>query len=209
LFGGVHSTSDTLSRVSASEAGFQPAGRAPAPPPLDLVQDFVNTEIPEWAQDDIATPEELEAWLYARGLLGRDEVVDADGFVAARSLRAVLRELALANTLGRAPDAQLLNAFNRAVAASLLRFELDRRGGLVLIPDAARSGVARALGAILVRVLEAQASGAWSRLKACRKETCGWLFYDASRNVSSTWCSMSICGNRTKTAAYRRRKRAS
>ena len=33
--------------------GFQPAGRAPAPAPLDLLQDFVNTEIPEWAQDDL------------------------------------------------------------------------------------------------------------------------------------------------------------
>ncbi len=43
-------------------------------------------------------------------------------------------------------------------------------------------------------------------MKACPDAHCGWLFYDASRNASSTWCSMSICGNRTKTAAYRRRK---
>jgi predicted RNA-binding Zn ribbon-like protein len=209
LFAGVGCTSDTLSKVSGSEAGFQPAGRAPAPPPLDLVQDFVNTEIPEWARDDIATPEELAAWLHARGLLDERDVVSADGFVAARSLRAVLRGLALANTLGEAPEAQLRRAFDRAVAVSLLRFELDRDGRLVLVPDAARDGAARALGAILVRVLEAQASGAWSRLKACRKESCGWLFYDGSRNASSRWCSMAICGNRTKTAAYRRRKQAS
>jgi predicted RNA-binding Zn ribbon-like protein len=189
--------------------GFQPAGRAPAPPPLDLVQDFVNTEIPEWARDDISTPRELAAWLRSRGLLGQDEVVDAEVFVSARSLRAVLRELALANTLGRGPDARVRGEFDRAVAASLLRFELDGKGRLLLVPDGARGGAARALGAILVRVLEAQASGAWSRMKACRKESCGWLFYDASRNASSRWCSMSICGNRSKTAAYRRRKRAS
>ena len=42
---------------------FQPAGRTPAPAPLDLLQDFVNTEIPEWARDDLSTPEELATWL--------------------------------------------------------------------------------------------------------------------------------------------------
>jgi hypothetical protein len=46
-------------------------------------------------------------------------------------------------------------------------------------------------------------------MKACPGPHCGWLFYDASRNSSSTWCSMAICGNRTKTAAYRKRRRGS
>ena len=68
--------------------GFQPAGRAAAPAPLDLVQDFVNTEIPEWARDDIATPELLAGWLRERSLLGPDEPVSADDFVAARELRS-------------------------------------------------------------------------------------------------------------------------
>jgi predicted RNA-binding Zn ribbon-like protein len=42
-------------------------------------------------------------------------------------------------------------------------------------------------------------------MKACRQETCGWLFYDGSRNRSSSWCSMQICGGREKARAYRRR----
>jgi len=186
--------------------GFQPAGRAPAPPPLDLVQDFVNTEIPEWARDDIATPDELAAWLRAHDLLARDGIVDADAFVTARALRRLLRELARLNTLGRAPDERLRDQFDRTAATILLRVELDGRGDVRLAPDG--DDATRALGAILVRVLDAQASGVWSRLKACRKQSCGWLFYDASRNASSTWCSMSICGNRSKTAAYRRRRKA-
>ena len=64
--------------------GFQPAGRAPAPPPLDLVQDFVNTEIAVWAVDDIATPELLAEWLRVRGLVASDATVDASSFVRAR-----------------------------------------------------------------------------------------------------------------------------
>ena len=39
----------------------QPGGRAPAPEPLDLVQDFVNTEVPDWHRDDISTPAALAA----------------------------------------------------------------------------------------------------------------------------------------------------
>jgi predicted RNA-binding Zn ribbon-like protein len=186
---------------------FQPGGRAPAPPPLDLVQDFVNTEIPDFAQDDISTPGELEAWLRSRRLLDDGESVDADAFVTARAFRDVLRALALENTLGNGPDPQLRAVFDRIAAELPLHVELGERGGLRLAPEGGPGR--RALGSILVRILEAQASGSWRRMKACRKEGCGWLFYDASRNASSMWCSMSICGNRTKTAAYRRRRRAS
>jgi predicted RNA-binding Zn ribbon-like protein len=192
--------------VSTAGPGFQPAGRAPAPAPLDLVQDFVNTEVPDFAQDDIATPEQLASWLRSRGLLGEVETVDADAFVSARALRDVLRALALRNTLGEVPDRRLRDGFEQAAAGVRLCMTLGDSGELQLAP-AGDPGM-RALAAILVRVLEAQGSGAWSRMKACRKEGCGWLFYDASRNASSTWCSMSICGNRTKTAEYRRRRRS-
>ena len=48
--------------------------------------------------------------------------------------------------------------------------------------------------------------GAWPRLKACRETTCRWAFYDASKNRSSIWCSMAVCGSRAKARTYRRRK---
>jgi predicted RNA-binding Zn ribbon-like protein len=50
--------------------------------------------------------------------------------------------------------------------------------------------------------------GSWSRLKACRNHGCRWAFYDYSRNRSASWCSMQLCGNRTKTRTYRRRRGA-
>jgi predicted RNA-binding Zn ribbon-like protein len=186
--------------------GFQPAGRAPAPPPLDLVQDFVNTEIAVWAVDDIATPDALAEWLRSRALLTEGAVVDADSFVRARALRRVLRVLASRNALGVAPDDDLRAEFAAIASTARLRFELDERAGLRLAPD--DGGVDGALAEILSRVFVAQRSGAWARLKSCPGPHCGWLFYDASRNASSRWCSMSICGNRTKTAAYRQRRRA-
>jgi predicted RNA-binding Zn ribbon-like protein len=43
-------------------------------------------------------------------------------------------------------------------------------------------------------------------LKGCRQ--CGYAFFDRSKNRSAAWCAMSICGNRTKNRAYRRRRSA-
>jgi predicted RNA-binding Zn ribbon-like protein len=192
--------------VTTLAPGFQPAGRAPAPAPLDLVQDFVNTEVPVWAIDEIATPDALRDWLQARGLLGQSEV-DAESFVRARALRDLLRDLAFRNTRGAdSSNEELWSTFAGSGTEPRLQIVLDARGDLRLEP--AGDGVEGALAAILARVFEAQASGQWRRMKACPGPHCGWLFYDASRNASSTWCSMSICGNRTKTASYRKRRRA-
>jgi predicted RNA-binding Zn ribbon-like protein len=183
---------------------FQPGGRPPAPAPLDLVQDFVNTEIPDWQRDDIATPDSLERWLRGRALLDPEDVVDAETFVEARALRAALRELALANTLGGLPEHR-----RGAVDASFAALPLVIRvSGSAPSLAPGFDGAARGLARLAAIVVEAQAAGLWPRMKACRQETCGWLFYDGSRNRSSSWCSMQICGGREKARAYRRRRTA-
>lgn len=47
------------------------------------------------------------------------------------------------------------------------------------------------------------------RVRQCaRREGCDWLFVDTSRNQSRRWCSMSMCGSRTKSRRYYQRKRA-
>jgi predicted RNA-binding Zn ribbon-like protein len=44
-----------------------------------------------------------------------------------------------------------------------------------------------------------------SRLRKC--ESCVVHFFDTSKKGSRRWCSMNICGNRQKVAAYQRRNR--
>lgn len=182
---------------------FQPGGRTPAPQPLDLVQDFVNTEVADWNRDDIGTPAALAIWLRERGLIRDDDMVDGEVFVAARELRAALRELALANTLGTPPTAVRRAAIDAALGAFPLVVRAGADGPGVA-PGG--SGAWRGLAAIVAVVATARAAGTWERLKACRQDTCGWLFYDVSRNRSSSWCSMQVCGGREKSRAYRRRR---
>ena len=45
-----------------------------------------------------------------------------------------------------------------------------------------------------------------ARLRKC--EACIVHFLDTSKKGSRRWCSMNICGNKIKVAAYQKRKRA-
>ena len=78
----------------------------------------------------------------------------------------------------------------------------DRAGAL----EPAERDVDGAFADLVGIVYTAMADGSWTRLKACRRDVCRWLFYDRSRNRSAVWCQMSVCGNRTKTKAYRARR---
>ncbi|MBI3357718.1 MAG: CGNR zinc finger domain-containing protein [Nitrospirae bacterium] len=44
-------------------------------------------------------------------------------------------------------------------------------------------------------------------IKKCGNAACILYFYDTSKNHRRNWCSMHLCGNRMKVAAYFERKR--
>ena len=182
--------------------GFQPGGRAAAPPPLEPGAGLRQHGDPGLEPRRHRQPRGARAWLGERRLIDPHDAVEPGDFVAARALRAALRELALANTLGEglAPERQV--AVDRALGAFPLALRVGADGPMV---GPAGSGAARGLAAIVAVVAAARTGGVWERLKACRQETCGWLFYDGSRNRSSSWCSMQVCGGREKARAYRRR----
>ena len=186
---------------------FQPAGRSPAPAPLRLLQDFVNTEIPEWGQDDIGSPAALAGWLVERALLEPAVAVTPEDFLRARGFRSCLRTLALANTTGHPLTADARDECAQELGRLVFACGLGPDGEPSFA--AAGDGVDRALARLASIAVAATQDGTWARFKACRKSSCGWVFYDRSRNRSSNWCSMTICGNRTKTAGYRRRRAAS
>ncbi|HEX9136750.1 MAG TPA: CGNR zinc finger domain-containing protein [Nitrospirota bacterium] len=45
----------------------------------------------------------------------------------------------------------------------------------------------------------------YSAVRKCEDPKCILFFYDTSKNHSRRWCSMELCGNRAKVAAYRKR----
>jgi predicted RNA-binding Zn ribbon-like protein len=184
---------------------IEPGGRPRAPGRLELLQRFVNTwnhDLPaEW--DRLATPAAARAWLREKGLVSRSARITAGDAGRLRELREALRALTVANQ-GSRPAPAAIAAVRRASRHAELRVELDETGRTLLEP--AGTGVDAAVATLLGIVYEARITGDWPRLKGCRQ--CGYAFFDRSKNRSASWCAMSICGNRTKNRAYRRRARS-
>jgi predicted RNA-binding Zn ribbon-like protein len=181
-----------------------PGQRAPAPGRLDLVQRFVNTVDYEHGREMLSDAARLGAVLAELGLLEPGSPVSDAELARALAVREALRSLALANNGGAAVDEELAILEHAAAAG---RLAVEFRDVATAQLEATAPGVAGALGTLVGIVYTAMADGTWARLKACQRDVCRWLFYDRSRNHSARWCQMAVCGNRTKTRAYRARQR--
>jgi predicted RNA-binding Zn ribbon-like protein len=191
--------------VAAAQLIDDPGGRPPAPGRLSIVQAFVNTVDLEHGRELVASPADLRDLLVRLDLLRSDQRVGASELEQALELREALRRLLLANN-GGTVNATSLAVLERVAIAGRLTVRFGDSGlRPELVPQA--EGVPAALAALVAIVFTAVAEGTWPRMKACRRDVCQWAFYDRSRNSSSTWCHMSVCGNRTKTTSYRRRRR--
>jgi predicted RNA-binding Zn ribbon-like protein len=127
---------------------------------------------------------------------GKEKLADA----GAREVREAIRVLLRAHTGVDADVAAASHVLDRAARRAGLRV------GFVHGQLAFRSHERSRVAGVLAAVAEAMADGSWSRLKACRSDTCQWAFIDAARNRSRQWCDMAVCGNREKARRFRSRR---
>ena len=179
----------------------EPGARNPAPGELRLVQLFLNSVDIEAGTDGFATISGLRSWLFGCGLIRRDVPISEPDRVFAVQTREAVRDLVGANTVNRVPAAsiELLNQ----LGVSGVAIHFDRNGAAHL------AGTNRDMHSALMTILGvtsmAMAAGTWPRLKVCRRDKCRWVFYDRSKPGRGVWCTMAICGARTKSASYYRR----
>jgi predicted RNA-binding Zn ribbon-like protein len=168
------------------------------------VRQFVNTWDAEVATDELTDADQVREWFARHDLLPRSARVTAADVRRVVAVREALRSLLLANN-GEPLDDRAVAVLNDAASRSPIE---ARFGGDGTISVTGRDGgVDGALGQLLAVVVQAVADDTWSRLKVCREHECQWAFYDRSRNRSSQWCVMAVCGNRNKARAYRARRR--
>jgi len=183
---------------------IEPGGRPKAPGRLELLQRFINSYNhdfpPEW--DRIGDADKAQAWLRGKRLVAPGDRISETDAARLRELREAIRALVIANQ-GSRPPAAATDVIRAASRTARLHVAVDDSGESALEPEA--GGVAGAVATLLGILHEAQLSGHWSRLKACRQ--CEYAFFDRSKNRSAAWCAMSICGNRTKNRAYYKRRR--
>ncbi len=166
-----------------------------------MVQAFVNTVDVENGIEELTDAGSLHEVLTRIGALDDEApaLTQAD-LRQALAVREALRTVLHAN-VGLPVDAAALELLDRTGATGGLSVRFARDGVSHLTADG--STLNGALGRILAIVYSAMVAGNWSRLKACPRDVCGWIFYDRSRNSSSRWCAMSVCGSRTKTKRFR------
>jgi predicted RNA-binding Zn ribbon-like protein len=176
-----------------------------APGTLDVLRQFVNTlDVADRDKDELASASLAREWLQAHGLLAETAgpLGDAD-LELVRGLREALRIEFLSHA-GEADAQHAWTALREFAGLADLGVSWgEQRGEIALVAQAA--GAKQVAGRCFALIYDAIRDGRWQRLKACRKETCLWAFYDHSKNGSGHWCSMAVCGNRVK--AQRRRAR--
>ena len=179
------------------------SGRA-APGRLELVRQFINTTDLEPGDDELTDIGALQRWLRARRLIGARERLHEGDLERALGVREALRKLLEDRAAGEAIEERAIRSLNALPACAQMRVRFDAGGAPRLEPIG--NGLDGALAELLAIIEHAAAEGTWARLKVCADHGCRWAFYDNSKNRSRSWCTMAVCGNRSKARAYRRRR---
>jgi predicted RNA-binding Zn ribbon-like protein len=128
----------------------------------------------------------------------------------ALALRETLFRIFSAAAEGRQAEASDVEALNRSLSGALSRQRLqpEREGYRWEWRESGDVDLERVLWPVLRSAGELLTSEQLSLLRQCPGEGCAWLFLDTSRNRSRRWCSMEVCGNRSKARRHYQQTRA-
>jgi predicted RNA-binding Zn ribbon-like protein len=179
--------------------------------------DLVNTRRGRQADGSggveyLASPADLADWLIAGG---HGDVAAAGpglarGLDQARELREAIDAGVRAAVAGAPFPAPALEILNRWLAAApSLGAQLQLRDGVAVLGQSAiRPTLDQVLGGIAADAAELLGTSQRSRLRICPGPGCGGRFADDSPAGRRRWCSMAVCGNRSKAATHRQVVRA-
>lgn len=160
-----------------------------APPPLRVVQEFVNTSDRRRGRDVLTSDRSLGRWLDAHDLIGHGRPVGELDVALALRVREGLRD---AFDVRRSPGADAADVLN----------DLARRAGIVpyvtlggqvrLKPTA--GGAVGGLGRIVAITMQALLDGTAAGMRVCGDDECRSVYFDGSRSRASDRCGDPLCG---------------
>lgn len=154
--------------------------------------------------DQLESLEQARGWLEESGYGSIDSVGDTE-LARLRDLREGLRDILLSHTLGTSLEVtEASSRLTDVVSNTGLGIGFDSSGSPFL--SSPSTGTEKTVEDLLIAAIGASYKETWQRLKACANEECQWIFYDASKNRSGSWCVMEICGSRAKMRSYRERR---
>lgn len=185
------------------------------------ILDFLNTKpiLADGPTELIPDAHALERWLIASGVVTSTKLKallrswrnspEAAAFLTELiAFREKLRNTVVRIESGSLPSDSFLAEVNSLLLQYPRRMSLHRRDGRILRepffePHKSSDFWAPIIDAAADLLSETELS----RLRKC--ESCVVHFFDTSKKGSRRWCSMNICGNKMKVAAYQQRRRAS
>jgi predicted RNA-binding Zn ribbon-like protein len=184
---------------------MNPDNLKPAPPPLRLVQQFLNTRSLMRKFDLLDTQQSFRAWYEGATGSVPNWVPDEESLEHFTSLREALRAgLLMRSSASPEEAASVGEELTQLVAPDALQINFSACAEPRLVPR--WEGARGFEGMLLKAAVDAHCRGTWHRLKVCASEECRWAFYDNSKNRSAAWCDMAICGARAKMRTYRQRR---
>jgi len=188
-----------------------PQGREPYVLADHPVLDMLNTvaNVGDRRTDFWQSDEDVIRWMVRTGWIDdqtRPSFSASSLLHAARRLREIVRELVVQRKVSAQGNPDALNSFLRN-APSYPQVIWDspshvsiRRVRKHLTPEQFLSPLAEAAATLL-------AEGDFNLIRTCEHSGCILWFYDRTKSHRRRWCSMALCGNRSKVAEFRKRKR--
>jgi predicted RNA-binding Zn ribbon-like protein len=188
-----------------------------------LALDLLNTSLIQDGQpvELLPTPADLADWLASAGLISPAEAAtlakswstsEAASELAAselsklRAFREHLRSAVVDTEAGRSPSPAFVAELNRWLASyPTVRQAEIHDNSLVATMRFEPAAPRDAMRPLAAAALELLADADRTRLRQCGG--CVVHFLDVSKKGSRRWCSMNLCGNRRKVAAYQGRRR--
>jgi predicted RNA-binding Zn ribbon-like protein len=184
-----------------------------------LALDFLNTRpvMAEGPKELLPDVDALVRWLVASGLLTRQngkalagkwrDKPEAAAFLRnLLTFRERLRTTVLRQEAGRSVSDAFIAELNSLLKQHPNVIALHRNGGkldsVASYEVAKPNDIWAPIGIAVADLLSDVSPG---RVRKC--EGCILHFFDTSKKGSRRWCSMNICGNKIKVAAYQQRQR--
>ncbi len=162
--------------------------------------------------DHWQTDADVLAWLKQVALWpGDDRAAPPKGLAtAARALREAVRLIVARKADGKAGGKPDLAPLNDALAAGggHLAVHPLPDGGVRIARIHAAGNAAQCLVPLAEAAADLLAHGDFGRVRQCESDECTLWFYDRTKSHRRRWCSMALCGNRHKVAAFRKREAA-
>ncbi|HEY6084991.1 MAG TPA: CGNR zinc finger domain-containing protein [Nitrospira sp.] len=184
--------------------------------------DFINTSIVSEGEpvDLLTTFSDLIAWFKEAKLLteedgkkierqGSQEATGAQMLTQARAFRQTLRDMIERIAAGRPVPQAAVEAINEHLRHRAGYSQVTGRGRhFEKVFEDASQDPKRLLGVLAEAAGDLVCTSDFALIKKCQNPACVLFFYDTTKNHTRHWCSMNLCGNRSKVAAhYRRRKK--